>query len=217
MDWYSYVKPRLGDQKDRTEVNKETTEMIVQGICNVHKISYTNPDPTVINFVVYKTLEELYLVLASSFGSLTKITVADGVTTDLSKPVESFSALAEMWHEKAEKEKLESDGLVTGYGLIEQTRITNGGNYYAREAARMNKPTVDIREGITYNHILWDEDDSDILKQVDVYINGSETSSYTTTSRYETMFAVSNATELTSVRVVKTDIYDITVETEVTL
>lgn len=210
MDWYKKISIRLGELKDRSEVNRDVVEELVQDICEHNSISYTNPPSSVKKFVIYETLSELALILAGTNAPFTKITVADGVTTDLSKPVDNFIDLSNVWKQVAQKAFEDSDDIVTGSGVIEQTRIISGSIYNNQEEPPMNKPYFDVREGSSLNHIIWDVDDSDIFQKLEVFINGSETAAYSTTSRYDTRYATSE--ELTEVLIVKTDVYDRTVE-----
>lgn len=214
MDWYQKVILRL----ENIDVSKEDVDSLAEDICRVNGISFTNPDATSENFVVYSILEEVYIREASKFAPLTKISVADGVTTDLSKPVENYTKLSKAWHDKAEQ--LRADFAIgSGYGILEQKTSVLSSIYYAEEEEPLTAPVVDIREGITGKHIIWDIDDSIILDKVEVYVNGDSEPVYTTTSRYDIKYiyveSEHSGIALTSVKVVKTDDSGRTVDTEI--
>lgn len=210
MDWYKKITMRL----KKIQVSEDYIEELVEDICNSHGVSYINPAADAVSFIVYSALEQIYLDEIQNYADLPKMSVADGVTTDFSMASRRYSELASMYHDKAQEAKLESNS-IDGFGIIEQTTSIQSSIYYAIEEEPLNVPVVRIVEGITQTHIIWDVDDSIILAKTEVFINESEEASYFTTSRYDTKFGTSET--VTSVKVVKTDTYNRTVETEITL
>jgi hypothetical protein len=217
-NWVDKVTIRLGENRNKDEVNYSTISEIVESICNFHAVSYSNPNSKVVNFVVYSTLSELYGIFASAYGGMTKITVADGVTTDMSVPVENYLQMAEYWGDKAlsELDKLEVEGIIEGSGItgnITQTKKVLASMYESLEEPPMSAPEVQLRETGSSTVILWDVDDSLIFEKVEVFLDDSTEAAFSSTSRYDVTYTTS--VDFSSVTVTKTDTMDRTVSTTV--
>lgn len=208
-NWFNKVSIRLGKNWDKIEAKEEVINGIVESICDFHDISYANPNLKVVNFVVYATLSELYSIFASGFGDMTKITVADGVTTDMSVPVKNHLQLADYWGDKAkdELEILAAEGIIEGSGItgnIVQTKKILASMYESIEEPPMSAPDVQIRESGLSSVIIWDVDDSLIFSKVEVFLDNNTEAVFESTSRYDVRYITSET--FTSVTVTKTDI-----------
>jgi hypothetical protein len=217
-EWSDKVSIRLGKNWDKIEAKEEVINSIVESICNFHDISYDNPNQKVVNFVIYSTLSELYTIFASGYGDMTKITVADGVTTDMSAPVKNHLQLADYWGDKAkdEFETLSAEGIIEGSGItgnITQTKKILASMYESIEEPPMSAPDVQLRETGSSSVIIWDVDDSLIFSKVEVFLDDDTEASFESTSRYDVRYTTSE--EFTSVTVTKTDIYGRIVSTTV--
>ena len=217
-NWVNKVQVRLGVNREKAEATEASINEIAESICTFHDISFSNPNSKTVNFVVYSTLSELYGIFASAYGGMTKITVADGVTTDMSAPVENYLQLAEYWGDKAltELDKLETEGIIEGSGItgnITQTKKILASMYESIEEPPMSAPDVQLRETGSSTVILWDVDDSLIYSKVEVFLDDSTEAAFESTSRYDVTYTTS--VDFTSVTVTKTDTMDRTVSTTV--
>jgi hypothetical protein len=192
-------------------VNENNSLIIVETICDAHGVSFVSPEKTAVNFVVFSTLAQLYSILSTNHAQGVKITVADGVTTDLSKPVESYLKLAAFWQAEADKAAESSDSVYGVAGSFEIGDLVINETLVSKEYPPLSKPVVNVSD-LT---ISWNQDLSLSFSKLEVYLDDETDPAFTTESMYVSQYT--SPTSFDKVRVVKTDTLDRTVYTTVIL
>lgn len=199
MSWYLQIRNYLGKFANLPEVQENIVLDIIKNVCNTHKVSFLAPKPTEINFVLYESVSQLFLILSTQYTDKYQLPIAIGLQVDKGKISANFIELSEQWAKKAEAEKINLDS------SMQVTRVDR--DIFDDSTPVLKAPVLAMTTMLNgKTRISWDLEDSGYFSKYELYINGTLVDEEFT-NRYLTYYDTNETISTIELRKYSDDLY----------